>query len=1071
MNLVSNVLLCLALALTAANSALAAAPSSSDRDQNQSSTEQPQQPAQNPKEENLDPSYEERWKRNQKELGDRHPFTISSLESYANALRWANRLQEAEPLLAQVVRLRKEVTGPRKAITASAVVTHAMVLANLGHSTKAIPLFAEAWNISHEAAGESDFSTLNNLHLYIYTLSAVGRYREAAPLQAELWRLHREKFGEDSREALSSMGEYARILNAAGRLGEAAPLYEKSWRNANATLGPDHPETMTRLNNHALFLSKIGQSLEAEKYMSEVLQAMRRKWGEKHEAKINALGNYAAILIELGRIEEAGLIIAEASDLSREILGDMHDLTLTSLNSQALNLNRLGRTEAAEKIMAEVLQSRKKTLGEKHPETINAMDGYAPILADLQRQQEAVTLQREALRLSYESLGEKHPDTVRILNNYASLMGKMGRSEEVLSLRTKALKIGREVFGPASPRIWFLELQQSRDMLRRPGRSHLAIEPARLAVSSIQKTLEAAGLNPAAEAQADRNAPSEADYFKTFADAAWASRPDRASQASSNDRARQDAELGADVFEALQNIFRGSANKAVALAAARKISESRSKALAELAIQREQLSNQWVAADQELVSSLANIDPDSEARRTNLRDTKAVILSEMEIIDARLRKEVPEYFNFIRPQPLSLAEAKALVGKEDAALLVVPSEFGTHIMAVTDEGLAWRRSDWTAKEIQQAVQRLLWDVGANVEVSPVDAAKWGDEGEGAYPFDRHTAHMLYNQIIAPVAKHLDGKRHLYIAASGSLSSMPFGMLVSSPPSGSDGDPDVLRATSWFADDHALVQIPSLQSLSLFRKINNQHIKQRHDIEFQGFGDPLLNGKAAGRAQRNLRQWSRTGSALVNTEDLRKLARLPGTAREINALGDAFGASPKAIFLGERATERNIRTINLADTRILALATHGLVAGEVRGANEPGLVFTPPQIADEDDNGLLTASEITGLTLNAEWVILSACNTATGDGSEGAPGLSGLARSFFYAGARNLLASHWPVRDAVAPKISVRTVEIFRDNPELTRAEAFQQAIREVRNDRTADSETDTWAHPNAWAPFSLIGDR
>ena len=73
------------------------------------------------------------------------------------------------------------------------------------------------------------------------------------------------------------------------------------------------------------------------------------------------------------------------------------------------------------------------------------------------------------------------------------------------------------------------------------------------------------------------------------------------------------------------------------------------------------------------------------------------------------------------------------------------------------------------------------------------------------------------------------------------------------------------------------------------------------------------------------------------------------------------------------------------------------------------------------------------------MILSACNTAAGDagdGSEGAPGPSGLARSFIYAGARNLLASHWPVRDNVAARITVRTVELRRDNPELSRAEAF-----------------------------------
>jgi len=201
-----------------------------------------------------------------------------------------------------------------------------------------------------------------------------------------------------------------------------------------------------------------------------------------------------------------------------------------------------------------------------------------------------------------------------------------------------------------------------------------------------------------------------------------------------------------------------------------------------------------------------------------------------------------------------------------------------------------------------------------------------------------------------------------------------------------------------------------------------------------------------------------------------MARLPGTALELEAMRLALKAPKTSLFMAAQASESNFRNADLSGVNILTLATHGLLAGEIRGAAEPGLVFTPPEEASEADDGLLTASEIAGLKLNADWVILSACNTAAGDGSEGAPGLSGLARSFFYAGARNLLASHWPVRDDVAAKITVRTIEIKRDNPKLSRAEAFQRAVQEIRNNASADREDDSWAHPNAWAPFTLIGD-
>ena len=98
---------------------------------------------------------------------------------------------------------------------------------------------------------------------------------------------------------------------------------------------------------------------------------------------------------------------------------------------------------------------------------------------------------------------------------------------------------------------------------------------------------------------------------------------------------------------------------------------------------------------------------------------------------------------------------------------------------------------------------------------------------------------------------------------------------------------------------------------------------------------------------------------------------------------------------------------------MALATHGLVAGELAGVSEPALVLTPPAEGTEADDGLLTASEVAQLKFDADWVILSACNTAATDGTPGARGLSGQAKVFFYAGSRALLVSHWPVvSDAV-----------------------------------------------------------
>ena len=130
------------------------------------------------------------------------------------------------------------------------------------------------------------------------------------------------------------------------------------------------------------------------------------------------------------------------------------------------------------------------------------------------------------------------------------------------------------------------------------------------------------------------------------------------------------------------------------------------------------------------------------------------------------------------------------------------------------------------------------------------------------------------------------------------------------------------------------------------------------------------------------------------------------------------------------------------------------------------MLTPPDQPSALDDGLLTASEAAELKLSADWVVLSACNTAAGDGTPGAEGLSGLARAFLYAGARSVLVSHWPVRDDAAGELTTRAIALLSDHPEIGRAEALRRSMLELM----ARNDDPSFAHPSAWAPFVVVGD-
>ena len=166
---------------------------------------------------------------------------------------------------------------------------------------------------------------------------------------------------------------------------------------------------------------------------------------------------------------------------------------------------------------------------------------------------------------------------------------------------------------------------------------------------------------------------------------------------------------------------------------------------------------------------------------------------------------------------------------------------------------------------------------------------------------------------------------------------------------------------------------------------------------------------------------------------------------------------------DTATKDCIRQSEPRNYRVIAFATHGLETGEL-GASEPALVLSPATQADPD-NQLLTASEIARMYLNADWVVLSACNSAAGGAASKEQALSGLARAFIYAGAHGALVSHWEVLSPAAAALTKAAFQRLRERPALGKAAALQWAMNEVRS-KGGDLE----ASPLYWAPFSFVGD-
>jgi CHAT domain-containing protein len=402
-----------------------------------------------------------------------------------------------------------------------------------------------------------------------------------------------------------------------------------------------------------------------------------------------------------------------------------------------------------------------------------------------------------------------------------------------------------------------------------------------------------------------------------------------------------------------------------------------------------------------------------------------------------------------------------LLGLDEALVFFVAGTNQSYVFALTREGFEWRTISLGKENMTAKVADFRRGLDVDELTKSVSTGK-------AQLFDLAAAHELYVALFGQVETLIKDKPQLLIVPTGPLTALPFHLLVTDRPAIAVPQMQIndmagYRDAAWLVKRHAVTVLPSVANLRALRVLARKGQATKPMI---GFGDPVFapdQNKVAARTRAYADYW--LGASVDRARLADALAPLPDSAEELKAVAAKVGASASDIHLGRNATEANVKRLPLADYRVLYFATHGLVAGDVKGLGEPSLALTLPNEPSELDDGLLTASEVAQLRLNADWVVLSACNTAAGE-KPGAEALSGLARTFCFAGARALLASHWRIDSKAATRLTTSTFDIMKSNQAIGRAEALRRAMLAYLDDRS-----DPWnAYPGFWGSFSLVGE-
>lgn len=392
-------------------------------------------------------------------------------------------------------------------------------------------------------------------------------------------------------------------------------------------------------------------------------------------------------------------------------------------------------------------------------------------------------------------------------------------------------------------------------------------------------------------------------------------------------------------------------------------------------------------------------------------------LAEIAALNRQITEQFPKHAALGRPSPVALAAIQARLTAAQAVIIPLSLNDRTATLAITSTGVFWGEGAGSNRDIEGLVARIR---------RSIDFARSAPDPATA-PFDSEAAFALYQAVFPQALRpHIDGKTEWLFPASGPISSIPPSLMLSQKP----------RTSVQFADQAWLVRDHAVSIISDF-SAPRTGVKERKALEFAGIGAPLLPPG--------------------------DLPELPKARAELLAMSGALGSSANRVLTGEDATERAIKALDFTPYSVVAFATHGLTSGERNGVSEPALVLTPAANDSGGEDGVLTATEIAQMTIPADWVILSACNSGAGLNAS-APTYSGLARAFRLAGARSFLLSHWPVRDDVAARLTVQSVKGSASG--RSKPEALQAAMLDLIHDR----KTSGSAHPAIWAPFILIED-
>jgi CHAT domain-containing protein len=857
-------------------------------------------------------------------------------------------------------------------------------------------------------------TTLNNLAI-LY--NATGDYAEAEPLYKEAIKIQKAVFGDKSINYASMLNNFANFNHDVGNYDLAEQLFLESIAIRKEVLGEKDIFYAQSLNNLAVLYQDMSSYALAEPLYQEALKLRKEILGNKHLDYAASLNNLGNLYTDMSRYSKAELLFKEAIAIRKEVEGEKHQNYAQLLNNLGNLYNYMRRYDLAEPLYKEAAQIYKESLGEEHPDYPMSLSNLAELYVSIDSFAWAESLYKEAELIYKKILGEKHPDYIMTLNNLAGIYEKWDNRAKSWAYIQQSLVANTE--GEIS-----LNINQAwADSLL--AKDYILVEYIHEILKTAYKLL---AKENTAEARAKQIILAEL-VLKIL-------EKDRDNFLDEGDKLRSLSQSADWVEYGLAVLdFDKDAEKAFVFA-----EQSKSVLLLDAAQTKQaytfgDLPDSLVQKEKKLQQQKANYEAAMAENRPKTEiDSLRSLLNNLNLdikdFKTTVEKSYPKYAELkYQHKEANIADIQKLLDSKTALIEYVVGNHATYIFYLDKKQLKISCVYISEDSVKMQTEKLHRCLSNYAEIKEDQAKAYRDYTE--------IAHWFYENMLAEPLKNAENIQHLIIISDGDLSHLPFETFLRTKAEPNGNYSDLAYVVNDFSVSYNYSATLWKQNLTKKKRENN--------------------GKMLGIAANYATKLDSSKFHLRLPADsrLRKLLNvLPAAQEEVKSLSEAFSGE----FLFDNSASEKAFKANAGKYSIIHLAMHGLLDNQ--NPILSSLAFT--ENGDSIENNFLHAYEISKMQLNADLVVLSACETGFGKFQKG-NGTASLARAFMYAGVPALIVSLWEVNDGSTNIL----MGFFYSNlaAGMDKAEALRQAkLKYISNANNSS------AHPAFWSAFVQVGD-